>query len=114
QNILFQYAITNAFQIDMARKLLKREERFDQVVLDKKIESRETYFSSLPELIDEASDIQEKMERAWADSRNNDNPTNRKRSLTRYQKFEESLRPIHKKFCFKLTIFEEFLSDLDP
>ncbi len=114
QNILFQYAITNAFQIDMARKLLKREERFDQVVLDKKIESRETYFSSLPELIDEASDIQEKMERAWADSRNNDNPTNRKRSLTRYQKFEESLRPIHKKFCFKLKIFEEFLSDLDP
>ena len=114
QNILFQYAITNAFQIDMARKLLKREERFDQVVLDKKIESRETYFSSLPELIDEASDIQEKMERAWVDSRNNDNPTNRKRSLTRYQKFEESLRPIHKKFCFKLKIFEEFLSDLDP
>jgi len=114
QNILFQYGITNQFQIEMARKLLKREERFDQVVLDKKIESRELYFNSLPELIEEAAGIQEKMDRAWEDASSNDNPTNRKRSLTRFRKLEESLRPIHRKFCFKLKIFEEFLSSLDP
>ncbi len=114
QNILFQYAITNRFQVEMAQKLLKREERFDQVVLDKKIESREIYFNSLPELIEEATAIQEKMDRAWEDSQVNKNPSNRKRSLTRYRKFEESLRPIHKKFCFKLKIFEEFLREMDP
>ena len=115
QNILFQYGITNQFQIEMARKLLKREERFDQVVLDKKIESRELYFNSLPELIEEAAGIQEKMDRARGKMLPvTDNPTNRKRSLTRFRKLEESLRPIHRKFCFKLKIFEEFLSSLDP
>ncbi len=114
QNILFQYGITNLFQIELANKLLKREERFDQVVLDKKIESREQYFKSLPEWIEEASAIQEKMDRAWEDSLKNDNPTNRKRSKTRYRKLEEQLRPIHKKFCFKLKIFEEFLNNFDP
>ena len=114
QHILFQYAITNRYQVEMAQKLLKREERFDQVVLDKKIESREIYFNSLPDLIEEATAIQEKMDRAWEDSQVNKNPSNRKRSLTRYRKFEESLRPIHKKFCFKLKIFEEFLREMDP
>lgn len=113
QNILFQYGITNRFQMFMAEKLLKREERFDQVVLDKKIESREMYFKSLPDLIVESNNIQEKMDRAWIDSQTNKNPTNRKRSLTRYRKFEEQLRPIHRKFCFKLKIFEEFLRTLD-
>lgn len=113
QNILFQYGITNRFQMLMADKLLKREERFDQVVLDKKIESRELYFKSLPVLIETATGIQEKMDRAWVDGQNNANPTNRKRSVTRYRKFEEQLRPIHKKFCFKLKIFEEFLKTLD-
>lgn len=113
QNILFQYGITNRFQMFMAEKLLKREERFDQVVLDKKIESREMYFKSLPDLIVESNNIQEKMDRAWIDSQTNKNPTNRKRSLTRYRKFEEKLRPLHRKFCFKLKIFEEFLRTLD-
>jgi len=114
QNILFQYGITNLFQIEMARKLLKREERFDQVVLDKKIESREMYFTSLPELIQESTDIQEKMDKAWEDYLGNDNPAGQKRAITRFRKLEESLRPIHKKFCFKLKIFEEFLAELDP
>jgi RNA polymerase primary sigma factor len=114
QNIMFQYGITNGFQIKMATKLLKREERFDQIVLDKKIESREQYFKSLPELIADAESIQEKMEKAWSDSLADENPSNRKRARTRYSKLEEQLRPIHKKFCFKLKIFEEFLKELDP
>jgi RNA polymerase primary sigma factor len=114
QNIMFQYGITNRFQVMMATKLLKREERFDQIVLDKKIESREQYFKSLPELIEEADAIQEKMEKAWHDSLTDENPANRKRAKTRYTKLEGELRPIHKKFCFKLKIFEEFLRELDP
>ncbi len=114
QSVLFQYAITNTFQINLARKLLKREERFDQVVLDKKIESREQYFNSLPELIEQAEAIQEKLDKAWDDTYRNELEASRKRAKTRYRKYEESLRPIHKKFCFKLKIFEELLNTFDP
>ncbi len=113
QNSLFEYAVSNAFQIDMVRKLLQREERFDQVVLDKKIESRELYFKALPEWLAEAEALQEKMDKAWEDYCNNDNVSNRKRSKTRYDKMEEQLRAIHKKFCFKLKVFEEFIPRLD-
>ena len=113
QNSLFEYAVSNAFQIDVARKLLSREERFDQVVLDKKIASREQYFKTLPEWLADAEGLQEKMDKAWDDYCNNSNPSNRKRSKTRYDKMEEQLRAIHKKFCFKLKVFEEFIPRLD-
>ena len=54
QDALFSTALTLEFQNDVVQKLLKREERFDRVVLDKKIESREAYFNSLPKLLEEA------------------------------------------------------------
>jgi RNA polymerase primary sigma factor len=113
QTILFQYSLTNRFQTELAKKLLKREERFDQLVLDKKIDSREQYFKSLPDLITEAEGIQEKLDKAWFEVANNENPTSVKRARTRYRKLEEELIPIHKKFCFKLKVFEDVLNELE-
>jgi RNA polymerase primary sigma factor len=53
QDALFSTALTLEFQNDIVQKLLNREERFDRVVLDKKIESREAYFNSLPKHLEE-------------------------------------------------------------
>ena len=39
--------LTAQFQMELAQNLINREERFDRVVLDKKIDSRETYFKNL-------------------------------------------------------------------
>ena len=47
QNELFSVGLATRFQIDLAKKLLNREERFDRVGLDKKIDSREHYFKNL-------------------------------------------------------------------
>src|SRR5690606_6398180 len=44
QAALFSSGISGRFHCELAEKLLNREERFDRVVLDKKIESRESYF----------------------------------------------------------------------
>ena len=48
---LFSVSLTNKFQIDIAKKLAAKEERFDKIVLDKKVEVRENYFAELPEYI---------------------------------------------------------------
>jgi hypothetical protein len=47
----------------LAQKLIDRDERFDRVVLDKKIESREQYFKLLPELIEQIDAIEKKLMR---------------------------------------------------
>ena len=48
QDALFNLPLTTDFQIHIAEKLIKREERFDRVVLDKKITSREHFYKTLP------------------------------------------------------------------
>ena len=65
QDALFSTALTLEFQNDVVQKLLNREERFDRVVLDKKIESREAYFNSLPKLLEQAHKLGDRIYSAW-------------------------------------------------
>jgi len=113
-DILFSVVLTARYQIELAKKLLERQERFDRIVLDKKIESREAYFLNLPKLIDQTESIEEKLSKAWKDAHRNSDESAKKRSLTRYHKLEVELKPYFRKFCFKLKVFEEFLDHLSP
>ena len=61
QDALFSTTLTLEFQNNIIQKLLNREERFDRVVLDKKIDSRETYFNSLPKLLEQAHKLGERI-----------------------------------------------------
>ena len=114
QQRLFSVDLTSTFQLDLARKLLTRHERFDRVVFDKKIDSREAYFCELPKIIQKNEQLQEKIDKAWASVQTADNETNRKRAYTRFKRYQAELSPIFKKYCFKLKIFDGFLDDLKP
>ena len=114
QNALFSTALTLEFQNNIIEKLINREERFDRVVLDKKIDSRETYFQSLPGLLENARKLGTKIYSAWDSSQNASNSANKKRAETRMKKHEAELLSVLKKYCLKLKIFEDFLKDLLP
>jgi RNA polymerase sigma factor, sigma-70 family len=112
---LFSVSLTNKFQIDIAKKLSAKEERFDKIVLDKKVEVRENYFAELPEYIKKAEDIQAKLDKSWESAEAADNPTLKKRHMTLFKNLEGKLKDIYiKGFKFKLKIFEEFLDSLAP
>ncbi len=113
-DVLFATGFTCAFQLDLAKKLDKREERFDRVVLDKKIESRDAFFKNLPKVIEEVEDIQTKMDKSWLEFIKADKASpDADKALKRYKRNEVKLRPLFKKFCFKLKVFEEYLDTLD-
>lgn len=114
QDALFSTALTLEFQNDIVQKLLNREERFDRVVLDKKIESREAYFNSLPKHLEEAHRLGERIYSAWDSHIGASNESNAKRARTRMIKYEEELRKVLRKYCLKLKCFEDFLNDLTP
>lgn len=113
QDVLFSVAFTKGFQLELGQKLIDRDERFDRVVLDKKIESREQYFKSLPVTIEAIQQIEKKLDRAWNDYWSAEDEASKSRALKRYQKYEAELKPVFKKFCFKLKVFEEYLGTLD-
>jgi RNA polymerase primary sigma factor len=50
QEILYQFGFIGRAHLDLAQKLIDMRERFDRVILDKKIESRERYMKALPRL----------------------------------------------------------------
>jgi RNA polymerase primary sigma factor len=52
QEALFHAGIVSRHIIALGQKLLNREERFDRIVIDKKIDSREAYFKALPRLVE--------------------------------------------------------------
>ena len=117
QDALFSTALTLEYQNDIVRKLLNREERFDRVVLDKKIESREAYFNSLPKLLEQAHKLGDRIYAAWdsqLEAEKAKKESNRKRAITRMKKYEKELRLTLRKYCLKLKIFEDFLKDLNP
>lgn len=113
--LLFSVSLTNKFQIDVAKKLLDREERFDKIVIDKKVDSRENYFKDLPRHIEELENLEEKLAKAWDSAESCGNPSIKKRHQTLYRNLESKLRDIYAKgLKFKLKIFEEFLDGLSP
>ncbi|MGB0372505.1 MAG: RNA polymerase sigma factor RpoD [Opitutales bacterium] len=115
-NILFSVGIAAPYQIELIQKLLNREERFDRIVLDKKIESREAYFTALPKLLADAEKINSQLDEYWAKMKDVDpeDEATLKSLQTNYTKAEAKLKPIFKKFCLKLKVFEEWLITIDP
>ena len=58
--IIYSVSLTTEFQMDICQRLLSSDERFDRVVLDKKIDSRETYFKNLAKQVVLLEDLSKK------------------------------------------------------
>lgn len=114
QDELFSVSFSAPFQLDIASKLLSREERFDRVIIDKKIDNREQYFAQLPEIYEKATKIYEKINSAWNSYISAQNEADKKRHHANFLKLESQLKPLLKNFYFKLKIFEEYLDTLLP
>ncbi len=114
QKELFSVGLAACFLATLGHKLLNREERFDRLVLDKKIDSRENYFKNLPKLIEATERAEGNTQKAWEAVINAGGDEARKRALTRFRRNETTLKSHFRKFCFKLKVFEELLETLSP
>ena len=114
QEALFKSGICGSYIATLGDKLLKREERFDRVVIDKKIESREAYFKALPKLVETTQKNEAGTAEAWKEVLAARNEAARKKIMTKFRKRETALRSNFSKFFFKLKVYEEFIEALTP
>ena len=114
QEALFQAAAVGAYIGTLGRKLINREERFDRVVIDKKIESREAYFKGLEKLVENTQESEVGVAEAWAEYLQAKNDADKKKVLAKFRKRENVLRSFFAKFYFKLKVYEEYLEQLRP
>jgi RNA polymerase primary sigma factor len=114
QEDLFGISLTLDFQNDLTRKLIEREERFDRIVSDKKIASREAYFQELPKWLASGDELKKKLDKTWDTVLAAKSADAKKKGSSAFKKLEIQLHPIFKKYCYKLKVFEEFLENLAP
>ncbi|HUL54658.1 MAG TPA: RNA polymerase sigma factor RpoD [Opitutaceae bacterium] len=112
QEALFHVGIVSRHIVALGQKLLNREERFDRIVIDKKIDSREAYFKALPRLVEATQRAETGAEEAWQDYVKTRSEAERRRALTRFKKRENVLRANFPKFYFKLKVYEDYLEGL--
>ena len=94
--------------LDLARKLAEGGERFDRVILDKKIESRERYMKKLPRLCKQVEQLSASITQQYCQlSRNSSKKRSKK--LRSVQRAMASLQRFYPHFYFKQKVTEEFV-----
>ncbi len=114
QDALFQATKIANYIINLGTKLLSREERFDRIVIDKKIESRDAYFKALPKLVEVTQKSEVSVVESWEEYLAARSDADRKKVLAKHKKREAALRANFAKFYFKLKVYEEYLEQLQP
>ena len=114
QDALCSIWVTLPPQLETARRLNAREERFDRVVLDKKVESRDAYYKMLPKAITAVEAISTKLDKAWMEYIGGNNEETRRHGHSRFIKLQKDIRPLLRKFCFKMKVLEEWLTTFKP
>ena len=117
QDFLFTCWLTLPYQLDLAHKVLRKEERFDKVVIDKKVESRDAYYKMLPKATEECTKLKAKLDKAWQKYLDETDAPKKAKTREAYVKIEmtpkEGCKDILRKFCFKMKLFEEWLELAD-
>jgi len=114
QEVLFEAAIIGKYIAGLGAKLIDRSERFDRIVIDKKIESRDAYFKNLPKYVELTTKNEESVADSWEEFQKAKNDADRKKILAKHAKREATLRTNFSKYFFKLKVYEEWLENLQP
>jgi RNA polymerase primary sigma factor len=95
--------------LDLAQKLTEGGERFDRVILDKKIESRERYMKMLPRLCAQVEKLNKAIAQQYGQLLRSSPKKKDTRKLKSFQKSVASLQRYYPKFYFKQKVTEEFV-----
>jgi RNA polymerase primary sigma factor len=103
--------VTDSY-LDLADKLNKGKERFDRVILDKKIESRERYMKGLPKLCDQLKQLHNENDDLFRQL-SAKNPRGKKKLEEEFQKNLQTLNRVFTRFYYKQKVVEDFCEQVD-
>ena len=113
QKFINRFGFISTAHIQLAQKLIDGRERFDRVILDKKIESRERYMKGLARLcavVEKASKDTGELYRKWVTARGTPKESTAK---LEFQRAHTALMKLYPRFYFKQRVTEEFVQLAD-
>jgi len=109
RRVIYRFGFTGKEHIALAEKLLADppRERFDRVVLDKKVDSRDTHLKTMQRLVVKVREMDAEVDRhfnLWRDAHQN---ARRNREHDEFEKLDKKLQAMFPKFFFKQKVVEE-------
>jgi RNA polymerase primary sigma factor len=111
--ILYRFGFVSKEHVGLAKRLLAQKERFDRVILDKKIDSREKYMRVLPRLCDGVTRQDEVVDGKYSRLLVHHPKSAHERLLKEFTKADLKLQVMFQKFYFKQKVTEEFVEKAD-
>ena len=112
QKYLHRFGYVSQCYLELAQKLERGKERFDRVILDKKIESRERYMKVLPKLCLSVQTLHEETSAIWR-KLSAKNPRGKKKLEEQFTKNLTSLARQYSRFYYKQKVVEDFCDPVD-
>src|SRR5690606_10488574 len=109
QKHINRFGFTVRLYLDLAQKLQEGRERFDRVILDKKIESRERYMKQLPKLCANLENASAEASRLYKVYVSHGGKSHDAKSYQEFQKAHNAVQKLYPKFFFKQKVTEEFV-----
>ncbi len=103
--------VTDSY-LELADKLNKGKERFDRVILDKKIESRERYMKGLPKLCDQLKILHQENDDLFRQL-SVKNPRGKKKLEEEFNKNIQTLNRVFTRFYYKQKVVEDFCEQVE-
>ena len=112
QKYLHRFGFIADSYLDLADKLIKGKERFDRVILDKKIESRERYMKILPKLCDQLRAAHETIDDIFR-KLNAKSPRGKTKLEEDLEKNFTAIARIYTRFYYKQKVVEDFCEEVE-
>jgi len=109
RKIIYSLGFAGKEHIALAEKLLVEppRERFDRVILDKKVDNRNAHLRALHRLVVKVQKIDREVDgkyTAWRDAHNKSKPN---RALAVFKRLDRKLQRVFPRFCCKQKVIEE-------
>ncbi|MEP2777090.1 MAG: RNA polymerase sigma factor RpoD [Luteolibacter sp.] len=109
---LHKFGFITEHYLELAEKLNKGKERFDRVILDKKIESRERYMKGLPKLCDQLKALHEENDNIFRQLAAK-SPRGKKKLEETFEKNLGTMHRIYVRFYYKQKVVEDFCEQVE-
>src|SRR5205823_2157760 len=109
KKIIYGFGFAGKEHIALAEKLISEppKERFDRVILDKKIESRDNHLRALRKLVKEVRGCDQSVDDKYAVWQSGPSKARRDKLFKEFRKLDEKLQRTFHKFYYKQKVIEE-------
>ncbi len=111
RRIIYSFGFTAKEHIALAEKLISEppKERFDRVIVDKKIEGREDHLKTLRHLVKQVRALDQKVDDKYAEWQGASNHTRKERLAVELRQNDKKLQATFPKFYYKQKVLEEMV-----